>query len=884
MMIRRTLPAAGQPILRCLAGCLALLVFAGCGGGDGGNPMPPEPPAVATTVNISPASASFTAVGDQQQFQATVLDQNGRAMTGVTVSWESTHPQIVAIDRASGLATSTGPGQAEIRARSGRVGSDVPVTVTQVPRALENAEGDGQQGFLGEKLPVSPAVRVVDANGNPASRIAVTFEVTSGGGSISPESADTGTDGIARTDWTLGEDSVQTLRATVESLTTDFTVTGVDAPLEILTNALPQGRVTLPYAETLSAKGGSRKGYMWSLAEGTTLPAGLEIGADGILQGTPEEAGASEVELRLTDSKGNEARVALGLRVCYGPLGLALGDVRIVDPAALEPCGFFLRADTAGAYYRVTFASLDGTGESSRNVDLVVEEMPGSTAAAFGQIAALRPPAGAPGGPVAAARTPDDLPAPDIDWSDIRQIERANAALHRQVRRREAELHRELSAEGPVEILPDQPAAQLQRAPTSPVTFKISDNFSCRVDTTLVTDVIAENDHFTVYESVEGGSKVSVDNAQAIIDFYSAHGVEVIEDYFGGVSDVNGDGRISLLVDPTLPGVQAYVWSADMTYSATQCAASNQRELVHMTPGAFRFTGGNHWALSALVHEVKHVSSLYKRNINQRRRGNTGSNVFHPVWIEEGTAEIAKEMSSRLAWERAGGPDRGDRVDGSMMRDGFRDAPRASYGVRNLMDRTVDAFHLDPNAVTYEIQLRFSVYGSGWHFHRLVRDWVAGAAGETDPSADPALVTALNDSLTVPGVEGLEAVTGVSMAELLEYHGIAMTVAGSEPWLTDERTPRFLAYDFPTATEIFVNPDPPGRYPWPVTLTGDDDASAVAAVVLGQAASFRGLLGDSGVRMHDFEAMTAGAGAIFHAGVPDDVAVIVARIAPPPGF
>ena len=902
MGIRRMSPAAGQCALpypaspaprrsRCpggsirglLAGCGALLVIAGCGGGDG-DPLPPEPPAVATTVNISPASASFTAVGDQQQFQATVLDQNGRAMTGVTVAWESTHPQIVAIDRASGLATSTGPGQAEIRARAGRVGSDVPVAVTQVPRALENAEGDGQQGFLGEKLPVSPAVRVVDANGNPASRISVTFAVTSGGGSISPESTETGTDGIARTEWLLGEDSVQTLRATVESLTTDFTVTGVDAPLEILTNALPQGRVTLPYLETLSAKGGSRKGYMWSLAEGTTLTAGLEIGTDGILQGTPEEAGVSEVELRLTDSKGNEARVALGLRVCHGPLGLALGDVRIVDPAALEPCGFFLRADTAGAYYRVTFASLDGTGESSRSVDLVVEEMPGSAAAAVGQIAALRPPAEAPGGGDAALRTPDDLPAPDIDWSDIRQIERANAELHRRVRRREAELHRELSAEGSVEILPNQPAAQLQRASTSPVTFKISDNFSCRVDTTLVTDVIAENDHFTVYESVEGGSKVSVDNAQALIDFYSAHGVEVIEDYFGGVSDVNGDGRIALLVDPTLPGVQAYVWSADMTYSATQCAASNQRELVHMTPGAFRFSGNNYWALSALVHEVKHVSSLYKRTINQRRRGNTGSNVFHPVWIEEGTAEIAKEMSSRLAWERAGGPGRGDRVDGDMLRLAFREAPRESYGVRNLMDRTVDAFHLDPNAVTYEIRLRFSVYGSGWHFHRLVRDWLAGAGGETDPSADRALVTALNDSLTVPGVEGLEAVTGVSVAQLLQNHGIAMTVAGSEPWLTDERTPRFLAYDFPTATEIFVNPDPPGRYPWPVTLTGDDDASAVAAAVLGQAGLFRGLLGDSGVRMHDFEAMAAGAGAIFHAGVPTDVAVIVARIAKPPGF
>ena len=122
-----------------------------------------------------------------------------------------------------------------------------------------------------------------------------------------------------------------------------------------------------------------------------------------------------------------------------------------------------------------------------------------------------------------------------------------------------------------------------------------------------------------------------MENANRIIDFYTEHGKEIIDRYFGGVSDVNGDGKIALLVDPALRGVQAFVWSGDMTFPATQCAASNEMELVHMSEDSFDFDNGRYWALSALVHEVKHVSSLYKRVVNHRRRGSrTGDETFHP--------------------------------------------------------------------------------------------------------------------------------------------------------------------------------------------------------------------------------------------------------------
>ncbi|MDE2654210.1 MAG: Ig-like domain-containing protein [Gemmatimonadota bacterium] len=875
------MPYAKRSTPSHLIGYAALLALAGCGGGDG-DPIPPEPPATPTTVTISPASVTLNAVGDQQQYQAQVLDQRGRAMSGVTVTWSSTQPGVAEVDRATGLATAAGPGTAGIRAVAQRVSGEVTLEVVQVPVALEKTQGDGEVGFFGEALAVSPAVRVLDANGHPAPGKGVVFEVTSGGGSVFPEVANTGPDGEARTEWTMGEDSVQTLSASASGLTAEFTVTAIEPPLEILTDSLAWGRATLDYLTELSAKGGSRMGYVWSLADGAALPGGLEITADGRIQGTPEEAGVSEVEVRVTDSNGRDTTTTFGLRVCDAPLGLEVGDVTTVDPEELEPCGFLVVADEAGAYYRVTFAGLNGERRASWQANLLMEPLPGQTAAFRPTVArrgARRP-----------AEADQDWAATSAAWSEMREIERANEQLHREIRRQEAELMREMMARGPLEILPDRPVAQARRTAVTPVTFKLYDRSPgatnrCAVHQTVVADVIAENDDFIVYEDVEATSPVSVENANRIIDFYTEHGKEIIERYFGGVSDVNGDGKIALLVDATLPGVQAFVWSADFTFPATSCPASNEMELVHMSVGGFDFGNDRYWALSALVHEVKHVSSMYKRVVNHRLRGGTGENTFHPVWIEEGTAEIGKEMSSRLAWERAGGPAAGARAFGDTMRIALREHAPEFYGVFSMMNRTVLAFSQDPNGITFDPGDRLApLYGSGWHFHRFLRDWAAGGGTGMDMAGDEALVTALNDSLTAPGVEGIEDVMGMTMAEMLHAHAIAMTVAGSEDVLIDDATPRFLSYDFPTATEIFINPDPPGRYPWPRTLTGDDDLSSVPAAVLGEEQRFNGRVTSNGIRVLDFEAMEAGARAVFRVTAGPEVSVIVARIVKPPGF
>ena len=330
-------------------------------------------------------------------------------------------------------------------------------------------------------------------------------------------------------------------------------------------------------------------------------------------------------------------------------------------------------------------------------------------------------------------------------------------------------------------------------------------------------------------------------------------GTRLIQRYFGGVSDVNGDGIVNVLIRPDLPGATlAYVWSADMTLSRNSCPASNEMELIHFRAESINdISGDDFWAFGTIVHEMKHVSSLYK--------GFRRPSRFHPFWIEEGTADIAKEVSSRLAWQRAGGPALGDRVTGDDLRDAFRatggNARAEAYGTFTAMARTVFAISPDSSALSFDYGGEIGdVYGSGWHFHRFLRDWVV-AAGSS--AADERFMRVLNDSLTTAGIAGIEAVTGRPMEQLLIDHAIAMTFAGSES-AAGADVPHFTTYDFPTATEVFSQPDPPGFYPWPVTTTGEDTDNAFAPVAVPLATSgtrtFDGRLAASGVRIHDFRA------------------------------
>jgi hypothetical protein len=70
--------------------------------------------------------------------------------------------------------------------------------------------------------------------------------------------------------------------------------------LTITTNNLPPGRANVPYTRRLNANGGT-PAYQWIVVMGT-LPAGIALGADGILSGTTTATGAHAFTAQVMDS------------------------------------------------------------------------------------------------------------------------------------------------------------------------------------------------------------------------------------------------------------------------------------------------------------------------------------------------------------------------------------------------------------------------------------------------------------------------------------------------------------------------------------------------------------------------------------------------------
>jgi adhesin/invasin len=98
--------------------------------------------------------------------------------------------------------------------------TSTPISIgVGAPAAVAAAAGTGQTVPAGTAVPVRPAVIVRDAGGTPVASVAVTFAVTSGGGSVTAATSSTGTDGIATVgSWTLGSSAgPNALQATVDA-------------------------------------------------------------------------------------------------------------------------------------------------------------------------------------------------------------------------------------------------------------------------------------------------------------------------------------------------------------------------------------------------------------------------------------------------------------------------------------------------------------------------------------------------------------------------------------------------------------------------------------------------------------------------------------------
>jgi len=545
---------------------------------------------------------------------------------------------------------------------------------------------------------------------------------------------------------------------------------------------------------------------------------------------------------------------------------------------------FRLPAGSAGDRYRVVVLRPD-SGDASDVVQ--------ATLSVWGEASSTTSrPAPAPPSPALSTlpglRLSGDAAQTLREAADLAERTRA---FHERLRDEEARLVDELGA-SLQSTFPGSPrgAAQGAGAPAlqgaSPEAIRVNPETSCAEGTEVTGVHLYSDQRLAFYQDSAQYtvSPVTVDQARRMAEYYRLYGESVVEDYFGVPTDIDENGRMVVFITPDVANdeVAAYVWSGDFL-PQKDCAASNEGEYIFFNAGLIRSMDNdspNYQAFETLVHEVKHVVSLYER---LQASLQAGSQRFQPTWIEEGSAEIAGNLSSRQAIASGGGPGLAAplRVEDLRGEDGLSPTPE-NYGVLLRLVRTIWYLWSQPNGLVVSPMGAHpvsSIYGSGWHFHRWLGDAYGGAG--TAPRADAPLFRALTGSETAPGVQGLLQVTGQGFQTLLEEFAVAVALNGTGTPAPDRA---FTSYDFPDITDILCgpedspcsNPQPDGLYPWPVTEQATERGSTVPAGF--ETAEYAGPIGPTGLRVHDLRSDGIGAGAVVQVRMDAPGRLVVARL------
>ena len=531
----------------------------------------------------------------------------------------------------------------------------------------------------------------------------------------------------------------------------------------------------------------------------------------------------------------------------------------------------FLPSGASGDRYRVTVTRPVGTGdEASPSPDTLTATL---TVTGVG----VQPsPAAQIVGPTLGA--PRAL-IPGLDPQVLQRslaVDAATQRLESRLQAQEAALAERMSHG---DIVPVRSSSTLERAAATsalPTTlrFGTATPSDCKTGAadSATAYLVSENADMGIYQdSAQQLTKpVSQADADVMLNYYSTYAKDMITAYFGTNPDIDGNGKLIVFVTPIVSGNEAgFVWSGNF-YSQAACPASNQRDMIYFSADLIRAMDSAQpdWqALPALAHEAKHVVSLYDRVAATARAGNISQ--FDPTWEEEGSAEIAAEMSSRIAWAANGGPAVGARVTYNDF--AASGVTRYDYGVLLRMVRTVYYLSSQPNGLVVApvgADPNESIYGSGWHFHRWLGD---GYGNASTAMADSSLFRALTDSLTPPGSKGFQQVTGQPFSTLFEQFVNAVSLAG-----TGAPPPAhpFTTYDFVTAATDLLHPNqqPAGQYPWPVTTSNGVPTASFSD------ATYAGPIGRWGIRIHDFVSNGTGVGAQVRVDLYPAGRIVVTRI------
>lgn len=735
---------------RAVSALLPALLLA-CGG-DEDPPTGPDPAEERqlTTLTISPAEHTAASLEEEIEFSATGQDQDGGAMSGLSLSWSATDTEVATIN-SDGVAMSKTNGETEIVASSEGVADTATLVVAQEVATLAASPDTARLDAPGDTARFTADAR--DANDQAVVEPGISWEVSD------TSVATIDSDGLATA---KAEGQVSVTATAVSEVTGEATLRVGDVAVPVLQSISPS---PLRESETATISG---QNFVADPGENTVMVGALEATVAAatttsldITVPSFDCLPARDVEVEVSTSVGSDRSTA-ALEPDEAPVTLATGEQMIIrDPS--EFCLQFPET-SASERYLVGVQSLSDVGGSLTSVMLMSEATDGNAAALEAAVSlAAETPRGGRGQEV---RVPE--------WRD---------AHRRAERRLRSWARRNLR---PHQSLPANPTRGAEILRSVSGSAQVGDTVALRVPDAGSTNPCVNYFEIGAEVKVIGERAILVaDTANPAGGFTNADYQDMSDridddifstqiEYFGTPTDLDGNGRVVIVVTKAVnqgdPNVVGFVLSGDL-FPRTVCASSDEGEIFYGKAPDPNGSYGPAYATETarqrmpplMAHELTHV-------IQSSRRFAQSDNSMNPV-IAEGQATLSEEVVGHSVTGRQPGQNYGfitafnangtDEFDWYL--DGIVDLIRY-YGFESSTTRVAEApescgwWREDPSPCL----ARPLWYGVSWSFLR----WVSDQYGPAYPGGEQGLHQDLigND---VSGPENVADVVGVPLNELM---------------------------------------------------------------------------------------------------------------------
>ena len=597
---------------------------------------------------------------------ARVTDAGDNGVAGLTVNFTvTTGGGTVSVAQATtgadGRASTVftlGPtaGEQTVTAAAGGVGQTIFVAagLPDVPDAAQVSGGDGQLQPVQTTLPIDLTVLVVDRFSNGILGEDVLFTVTSGGGSVTPPSVATDANGEAKAQWTLGTTlGAQTVEADVPGVLSTplvYTATGTDLTV---TGVTPMALVEGQTAQATGTGIDTDPANVTVLVDGVAaqVTAATATTIDFVVP-TTQCLPARDVPVVVTTTSGGTTPPLTAPLTPGNFVNMATGEqVIIEDPSQF--C-FQFNTEVADEVYLLGVQSAATSGGA-----LTPSSVRGTTMGA--------------------------APATPSTWSARQaapaaaapfRIDRARAERWR--RHREAELGIRLAERRYVPTGPRTPRAPAAAPAASaiPGNVGVGDQVMLKFPD-LTGNLCNDFANRTGIVKVVGTRGIWVGDAQNPINGFTNQDYQDLSDildgaifdadtaHFGAPSDLDLNDRVVIFVTKALndasPFTLGFVSTGDVR-TTQECASSNEAEIYYgKAPGVvdnldYPREDALDDAPALIAHEFAHVIQAGRRFVVNQR------NLFMSVFMAEGQAILAQEVSGHAALGNTTGQDYGTNV------------------------------------------------------------------------------------------------------------------------------------------------------------------------------------------------------------------------------